>query len=99
DVSSLWGSGNGPLASTGGSGVTLFSGSGNDSLMATGGTNITLFGGIGNDTLTAIGVNGGSLFCEDGNNTYVIGATPANPINVVLNDLNTIGQNLDQIDG
>jgi len=98
-ISLFGGSGSDTLSATGGTSVTLFSGTGSDSLSTSGGTSVSLFGGSGDDTLTSSSGAAVGQFGEDGNNLYNVFATAANPINVVLNDLNTFGADLGLIDG
>jgi Ca2+-binding RTX toxin-like protein len=98
-ISLFGGSGSDSLSATGGTSVTLFSGAGSDSLSTSGGTSVSLFGGSGDDTLSSSSGSSVGQFGEDGNNLYNVFATAGNPINVVLNDLNTFGADLGLIDG
>jgi len=70
-----------------------------DHLAVTGGTDVTVTGGGGNDTLSAAGGTGISLNGLDGDNLYQLTGTPADPLDVALNDLGTFGAAIASTDG
>ena len=78
--------------------VLMSGGLSNDLLTVTNGTSVTVMGGAGNDTLSAAGGTGISLSGLDGNNLYQLTGTPADPLDVALNDLGTFGVALPQND-
>jgi hypothetical protein len=94
------GAGRDTLTSTNDTDAVLMSGGlSNDRLTVTDGTRVALMGGGGDDTLSAAGGTGISLSGLDGNNLYQLTGTPADPLDVALNDLGTFGVSLPQIDG
>ncbi len=94
------GAGSDVITSADDSNAVLTSGSlSNDRLAVTDGNGVTAMGGAGNDTLSAAGGTGISLNGLDGDNLYQLTGTPADPLDVALNDLGTFGVALPQIDG
>jgi hypothetical protein len=79
--------------------VLLSGGLSNDLLAVTDGTRVAVMGGGGDDTLSAAGGTGISLSGLDGDNLYQLTGTPADPLDVALDDLGTFGVALPQIDG
>src|SRR5260370_20829422 len=79
--------------------ATLFGGNAPDRLETHGGMGVSLYGGRFNDTLVAIGGTDIALFGGDGDNTYQITGTTGNPLSVELDDIGTLGQSQDQVDG
>jgi Ca2+-binding RTX toxin-like protein len=70
-----------------------------DRLAVTDGTRVAVVGGGGDDTLSASGGTGIRLSGLDGNNLYQLTGTPADPLDVALNDLGTFGSTVVSDDG